>query len=190
MEYRRSSRAPDTPAKMALRSTRLPTKLSNCGTKFSTPVIPARPKACCPAVWPHVTRCDSKRAMALYGHEIDETTTLLEANLGWICKLNKGDFVGREALAKQKEEGVKRRLVGFEITERGIARDEQDVIVDGAKVGRVTSGSPAPFLKKNIGMAYVPAEFAGEGQQIHIDVRGRLVAAQIVKTPFYKRELT
>ncbi|HET9787608.1 MAG TPA: glycine cleavage system aminomethyltransferase GcvT [Pyrinomonadaceae bacterium] len=126
-------------------------------------------------------------AMALYGHEIDETTTLLEANLGWICKLNKGAFIGREALAKQKEEGVKRRLVGFETTERGIARDEQDVIVDGKKVGRVTSGSPAPFLKKNIGMAYVPVEFAVEGQQIHIDVRGRPVAAQIVKTPFYKR---
>ena len=66
--------------------------------------------------------------MALYGHEIDETTTLLEANLGWICKLNKGDFIGREALAKQKEEGVKRRLVGFEVTERGIARDEQEVV--------------------------------------------------------------
>jgi aminomethyltransferase len=126
--------------------------------------------------------------MALYGHEIDETTTLLEANLGWICKFNKGDFVGRDALAKQKEEGVKRRLVGFEITERGIARDGQELVVDGTIVGRVTSGSPAPFLKKNIGMAYVPVEFAGEGQQIQIDVRGRLVAAQIVKTPFYKRE--
>ena len=126
-------------------------------------------------------------AMALYGHEIDESTTLLEANLGWICKLNKGDFVGRDALVKQKQEGLQRRLVGFEVTERGIARDEQEVVVDGARVGRVTSGSPAPFLKKNIGMAYVPVKFAGEGQQIHIDVRGRLVAAQIVKTPFYKR---
>jgi aminomethyltransferase len=126
-------------------------------------------------------------AMALYGHEIDETTTLLEANLGWICKLNKGEFIGREALVKQKEEGVKRRLVGFEVTDRGIARDDQDVVVDRAKVGRVTSGSPAPFLKKNIGLAYVPVEFAGEGQQLHIDVRGRLVAAEIVKTPFYRR---
>ena len=71
---------------------------------------------------------------------------------------------------------------------RRVARDGQEVVVDGAKVGRVTSGSPAPFLKKNIGMAYVPVEFAGEGQQIHIDVRGRLVEGQIVKTPFYKRE--
>ena len=127
-------------------------------------------------------------AMALYGHEIDETTTLLEANLGWICKLNKGDFIGRDALAKQKEEGIKRRLVGFEVTERGIARDEQEVVVNDVRVGKVTSGSPAPFLKKNIGMGYVPTEFANEGQQIQIDVRGRLVSAEIVKTPFYKRE--
>jgi len=126
--------------------------------------------------------------MALYGHEIDDTTTLLEANLGWICKLNKGDFIGRETLAKQKEEGVQRRLVGFEVTERGIARDNQDVLIDGRQVGRVTSGSPAPFLKKNIGMAYVPVEFAGEGQSLHIDVRGRAVSARIVPTPFYKRE--
>ena len=125
--------------------------------------------------------------MALYGHEIDESTTLLEANLGWICKLNKGDFNGRDVLAKQKETGIKRRLVGFEMTERGIARDDQNVVIDGAVVGRVTSGSPAPYLKKNIGMAYVPVEFANEGQPIQIDVRGRLVAAQIVKTPFYKR---
>ncbi|HJU53538.1 MAG TPA: glycine cleavage system aminomethyltransferase GcvT [Pyrinomonadaceae bacterium] len=127
-------------------------------------------------------------AMALYGHEITEETTLLEANLGWICKLNKGDFTGREALAKQKEEGVRRRLVGFEMTERGIARDDQEVLIDGERVGRVTSGSPAPYLKKNIGLAYVPTEYANEGQQIQIDVRGRAVAAQIVKTPFYKRE--
>jgi aminomethyltransferase len=127
-------------------------------------------------------------AMALYGHEINEETTLLEANLGWICKLNKGEFIGREALAKQKEAGVRRRLVGFEVTERGIARDEQDVLINGGRVGKVTSGSPAPYLKKNIGMAYVPIESANEGQEIQIDVRGKLVGAQIVKSPFYKRE--
>ncbi|HMG76979.1 MAG TPA: glycine cleavage system aminomethyltransferase GcvT [Pyrinomonadaceae bacterium] len=125
--------------------------------------------------------------MCLYGHEIDETTTLLEANLGWICKLNKGEFIGRERLAKQKEEGIKRKLVGFEVTERGIARDGQDVLIGGQHVGQVTSGSPAPFLKKNIGMAYVPVESAKEGSVIEIDVRGRLVAAQIVPLPFYKR---
>jgi len=126
--------------------------------------------------------------MALYGNDIDETTTLLEANLGWICKLDKGDFTGREALARQKEEGVKRKLAGFEVTERGIARDHQEVVVDGQRVGNVTSGSPAPFLKKNIGLAYVPVEYAGAGQEIQIDVRGRLVGAQIIKTPFYKRQ--
>ncbi|HKY30549.1 MAG TPA: glycine cleavage system aminomethyltransferase GcvT [Pyrinomonadaceae bacterium] len=127
-------------------------------------------------------------AMALYGHEIDETTTLLEANLGWICKLDKDDFIGRDALLKQKQEGLKRRLIGFEITERGIARDGQDVLIDGTVVGKVTSGSPAPFLKKNIGMGYIPTEFAHEGQKIQIDVRGRPVEAQVVKTPFYKRK--
>lgn len=125
--------------------------------------------------------------MALYGHEITETTTLLEANLGWITKLNKGDFIGREALQKQKEEGLKRKLVGFEVTDRGIARDDQDVVVDGQRVGKVTSGSPAPFLKKNIGMAYVPVELSNAGQAIQIDVRGKLLNAQIVPLPFYQR---
>ncbi|HEY2961022.1 MAG TPA: glycine cleavage system aminomethyltransferase GcvT [Pyrinomonadaceae bacterium] len=125
--------------------------------------------------------------LALYGHEIDETTTLLEANLGWICKLDKGDFIGRESLAQQKADGVKRKLVGFEVTDRGIARDDQEVVIADQRVGKVTSGSPAPFLKKNIGFAYVPAEHAKVGQEIKIDVRGRLVCAQVVKTPFYKR---
>lgn len=126
--------------------------------------------------------------MALYGHEITDETTLLEANLGWITKLNKGDFTGRDALARQKEEGVSRKLVGFEVTERGIARDGQDVYIDGERAGHVTSGSPAPYLKKNIGMAYVPPEHATVGREIQIDVRGRKVAAQIVPVPFYKRE--
>jgi aminomethyltransferase len=125
--------------------------------------------------------------MCLYGHEIDEQTTLLEANLGWITKLNKGDFIGRDALARQKEEGLKRKLIGFEVTDRGIARDDQDVLINGQRAGKVTSGSPAPFLKKNIGMAYVPVEFAGVGQALEIDVRGKLVGAQIVPLPFYKR---
>jgi len=125
--------------------------------------------------------------MCLYGHEIDETTTLLEANLGWIAKLNKTDFIGREALAKQKEDGLKRKLVGFEVTDRGIARDGQDVFINGQRAGNVTSGSPAPFLKKNIGMAYVPADVANVGQRIEIDVRGKLVGAEIVSLPFYKR---
>ncbi len=127
-------------------------------------------------------------AMALYGHEITEETTLLEANLGWITKLGKGDFTGRDVLARQKEEGVRRKLVGFEVTDRGIARDGQDVYIEGSKVGHVTSGSPAPYLKKNIGMAYVPTEHANAGQEIQVDVRGRMVTAKIAPTPFYKRE--
>ena len=127
-------------------------------------------------------------AMSLYGHELGDDISPLEANLGWICKLNKGEFIGRDKLVKLKEAGLKRKLVGFEMTEKGIARDDFDVYISDEKVGRVTSGSPAPFLKKNIGLAFVPVEFAKNGQEITIDVRGKKLAAQIVPTPFYKRE--
>jgi aminomethyltransferase len=128
-------------------------------------------------------------AMSLYGHELSDDITPLEANLGWITKLNKdGGFIGQPVLAKQKEEGLKRRLVGFEMREPGIARDEFEVHIDGEKVGVVTSGSPAPFLKKNIGLAFVPVEFAKTGQEIRIDVRGKKLLAEIVPTPFYKRQ--
>lgn len=127
-------------------------------------------------------------AMSLYGHELGDEITPLEAGLGWICKLNKGEFTGREVLAKQKEQGLKRKLVGFEMTDRGIARDGYDIYIEGEKVGFVSSGSPAPYLKKNIGLAFVPTEFANVGQEIKIDVRGKHLAAQIVPTPFYKRE--
>jgi aminomethyltransferase len=126
-------------------------------------------------------------AMSLYGHEISDEITPLEANLGWICKLKK-NFIGRDALAKQKEEGLKRKLVGFEMIDKGIARDGFDVYINEEKVGLVTSGSPAPFLKKNIGLAFVPIEFANVGQKIKIDVRGKKLAAEIVPIPFYKRE--
>jgi aminomethyltransferase len=127
-------------------------------------------------------------AMSLYGHELADDISPLEANLGWITKLNKGEFIGREKLAKLKEDGLKRKLVGFEMTDRGIARDGYDVYINDEKVGVVTSGSPAPFLKKNIGLAFVPTEFAKVGQEIKIEVRGKLLAAQVVPTPFYKRE--
>lgn len=127
-------------------------------------------------------------AMSLYGNELGDDISPLEANLGWICKLNKGDFIGREALVKQKEAGLDRKLVGFEMTEPGIARDGFPVIIDGEKLGLVTSGSPAPFLKKNIGLAFVPTEFANVGQEIKIEVRGKHLSAVIVPTPFYKRE--
>jgi glycine cleavage system T protein (aminomethyltransferase) len=126
-------------------------------------------------------------AYPLYGHELNEETTLLEANLGWIAKLDKGDFLGRDALAAQREKGLRKKLIGFEMTGRGIARDGYDVLVDGEHLGTVTSGSPAPFLKKNIGLAYVPPDCDGCGRAIQIDVRGRAVAARQVHLPFYKR---
>jgi len=126
-------------------------------------------------------------AMSLYGHELDDDISTLEANLGWITKLDKGDFTGRDVIIGIKSAGLKRKLVGFEMKEPGIARDGFDVYLDDKKVGVVTSGSPAPFLKKNIGLAFVPAEFANVGQQITIDVRGKKLLAEIVPTPFYKR---
>ncbi len=126
-------------------------------------------------------------AMCLYGHEIDDTTTVWEANLGWICKPEKGEFLGREVLMGQKERGVERILVGFEMAERRIARDGCTVSVAGREAGRVTSGSPAPFLQKNIGMAYVPVSASAPGTEIEIQIRGQAAAARITPTPFYKR---
>ncbi len=126
-------------------------------------------------------------AMSLYGHELGDDISPLEAGLGWITKFQKGPFTGSEIIAKQKEDGLTRKIAGFEMTEPGIARDGCDVYVDGEKVGVVTSGSPAPFLKKNIGLAFLPPQFAIDGQEIKIDVRGRQIAAKVVPTPFYKR---
>src|SRR6185369_1060726 len=127
-------------------------------------------------------------AYRLYGHDMDQTTTPLEAGLGWVVKLSKGDFVGREALVRQKENGLTRKLVGFEVLDRAPARDGYPVLIDGREVGVVTSGSPAPFLKKNIGLAYVPTEHAAAGTEFVVAVRSRHVPARIVETPFYKRE--
>jgi aminomethyltransferase len=130
-------------------------------------------------------RLESK--MALYGHEIHASIHPLEADLGWIVKMDKGDFVGRDALAKAKAQGLTRKLVGFEMHGRGIGRDGYEVLVDGAPAGWVTSGSPSPTLNKNIGLCYLPAEFARTGQQIQIVVRNQPVDAEVVPTPFYKR---
>lgn len=127
-------------------------------------------------------------AMSLYGHELGDDITPLEANLGWITKLQKGEFIGSEVLAKQKEAGLTRKLAGFEMIEPGIARDGYDVYVGEEKAGQVTSGSPAPFLKKNIGLAFLPPQFTNVGQEIKIDVRGKHLKAQIVQTPFYRRQ--
>ena len=124
---------------------------------------------------------------ALYGHELDEETTLLEANLGWIAKLEKGDFVGRDVLLRQRAQGTAKKLIGFEMIDRAPARDSYPVWVNGKKAGKVTSGSPAPYLKKNIGMAYVPPDGAEVGREIQIEIRGRLAPARVVSLPFYKR---
>ena len=125
--------------------------------------------------------------LLLYGNDMDETTTLLEAGLGWIVKLDKGDFIGRAALEKQKVEGVRRSLVGFEMLGRDIARDHYPVHIDGKEVGHVTSGSPSITLKKNIGLAYLPAVHRAVGSAFQVLVRGRSCDAQVVPTPFYKR---
>jgi aminomethyltransferase len=125
--------------------------------------------------------------MCLYGHEIDDTTTPWEAGLGWICKPDKGAFLGRDVLIKQKGEGLKRKLVGFEMLDKRIGRDGYPIAIGGVEVGRVTSGGPAPFLKKNIGMAYVPADRASLGTEIEVIIRGTPVAARTVAMPFYKR---
>jgi aminomethyltransferase len=126
-------------------------------------------------------------AMRLYGNDIDETTTVLEADLDWIVAWDKGDFIGREALARQKTDGIRRRLVGFEMVDRAIARHGYPVLAEGAPVGSVTSGTQTPYLKKAIGLAYAPASHSSPGAEIEIDVRGRLARARIVETPFYKR---
>jgi aminomethyltransferase len=127
--------------------------------------------------------------MCLYGNDMDETTTLIEAGLGWIVSLDetKGDFVGRGVLEAQKKEGAARKLVGFEMVDRGIARHGYPVYVGDEPAGSVTSGSYAPFLQKNIGLCYLPAARAAVGTPFHVDIRGRKVAARVVPTPFYKR---
>jgi aminomethyltransferase len=127
--------------------------------------------------------------MCLYGNDMDETTSLVEAGLGWIVSLQeqKGDFVGRGPLEAQKKNGVSRKLVGFEMVERGIARHGYPVRVGDHTVGTVCSGSYAPFLQKNIGLCYLPAPQTAVGTPFDVEVRGRRVAARVVPTPFYKR---
>jgi aminomethyltransferase len=125
-------------------------------------------------------------AYRLHGHDIDETTTPLEAGLGWIVKLSKGDFIGREALVRQKEV-LKRKMVGFEVLDRAPARDGYAMVLGDKQVGIVTSGSPAPYLKKNIGLAYLPSEHTAIGTELSVVIRGRNVPCRIVETPFYKR---
>ncbi|HEY0794791.1 MAG TPA: glycine cleavage system aminomethyltransferase GcvT [Acidisarcina sp.] len=128
-------------------------------------------------------------AMALYGHEISDETNVFEAGLGRYCKLEKGPFVGSDALkAVESAGGPTRKLVGLEMIERGIARDGYGVFeANGAQIGYVTSGSPAPFLKKNIALAYVPVNYAALDTVMNVQVRSNMVQARVVPTPFYRR---
>jgi aminomethyltransferase len=126
--------------------------------------------------------------LPLYGHEISDTINVWEAGLDRFCKMEKPEFVGRASLEKAKSAGVKRTLVGLEMVERGIARDGYKVLDDGGReIGYVTSGSYAPFLKKNIALAYVPPELGSIGSTVKVEIRGQGVKAQVVPTPFYKR---
>lgn len=126
--------------------------------------------------------------LPLYGHEISDTINVWEAGLDRFCKMEKPEFIGRESLEKAKASGVKRTLIGLEMLERGIARDGYKVWdEDNRVIGYVTSGSPAPFLKKNIALAYVPVDFASLGAMLKVDIRGQGVKANVVSTPFYRR---
>lgn len=126
-------------------------------------------------------------AMRLYGNDIDESTTVLEADLGWTVGWKKTGFIGEDRLREQKENGTSRKLIGFELIDRGIARHGYPVVAGDKRIGVVTSGTQTPFLKKAIGMAYVPTELASPGTELTIDVRGRLSGARVVSLPFYKR---
>jgi len=127
--------------------------------------------------------------MCLYGQDMDESTTLVEAGLGWIVCVDeaKGTFPGRDVLARQKKEGAPRKLVGFEVIGRGIARHGYPVYAGDQAVGAVTSGTYAPFVQKNIGLCYLPAAQAEVGAEISVEIREKKVAAKVVPTPFYKR---
>lgn len=128
--------------------------------------------------------------MCLYGNDIDDTTTPLEAGLGWIVKLDKGDFIGRDVIERQAEEGVDRRLVGFEVVDRGIARHGYPVYLaetDAEPAGVVTSGTQSPTLDRALGMAYVPSDATEVGRELFVQVRNRRLAARIVELPFYSR---
>jgi aminomethyltransferase len=126
--------------------------------------------------------------LPLYGHEITDTINVWEAGLDRFCKMEKPEFIGRAALEKAKPEGLKKTLAGLEMVERGIARDGYKVLDEGGReIGYVTSGSPAPFLKKNIALAYVPPSQAAVGNTVKVEIRGQGVKAQVVPIPFYKR---
>jgi aminomethyltransferase len=126
---------------------------------------------------------------ALYGHDLTSDTTPLQAGLGWIVKLNKGDFMGREALLKERAEGVTRRLVGLELIDRGVARPHYQILVDGEVVGDMTSGTVSPTLHKSIGLGYVRTAHAKVGTPLQVGIRGRSAQARVASTPFYPSQV-
>jgi aminomethyltransferase len=125
--------------------------------------------------------------LMLYGQDIDETTSPLEAPLGWTVKFDKGTFIGRDALLRQRTEGVTRRLVGFEATGQAIPRQHYPISTNGRRLGEVTSGTFAPFLRRPLGMGYVPVAFSAVGAHLGVEVRGNIVPARVVRLPFYRR---
>lgn len=127
-------------------------------------------------------------SMRLYGNDMDETTTVVEADLNWIVGWKKDAFIGSDVLKQQKAQGAPRKLVGFEMVDRAIARHGYDAYVDGRKAGVVTSGTQTPFVKKAIGMAYLPIDKTASGTEFEVDVRGRKAKAVVVPMPFYKRQ--
>lgn len=127
--------------------------------------------------------------LPLYGQELSEHISPLEAGLGAFVKLDKGEFIGREALARQKSEGVRRKLVGIEMIDRGIPRTHYPVFaLDGTRIGEVTSGTQSPTLKRNVGLALIDAAHASVGTELLVDIRGKRLKAKVVPTPFYKRQ--
>jgi len=128
-----------------------------------------------------------EKAFPLYGHELDDSTTPLEAGLAWVTKLAKPQFIGREALIRQKSAGVTRKLVGLELLQPGIARSDYPLFKDHRVIGRVTSGTKSPSLGKAIALAFVSSDFADLGSLVDVEIRGRKVPAKIVSLPFYRR---
>ncbi len=157
-----------------------------------------------PILWESLLKCGAKHglkpvglgardtlrfeaALPLYGHEISQDITPLEAGLGFFVKLNKDDFIGKQALVSQKETGVPRKLIGFEMIDRGVPRNEYEVQVNGAKIGHVTTGGFAPSLNKSIGLALIESDYAQEGEIIDVIVRNKSLKARIIPKPFYKK---
>ncbi len=126
--------------------------------------------------------------MCLYGNDIDENTTPLEARLSWVVKFDKGDFIGKEALLKQREEGVRRRRSGIIVVDKGIPRPHQEVWAEGEKIGELTSGTYSPLLKRGIAMGYLKRPYSKAGTEVEVKIRERMVKAKVIKFPFYRRD--